>query len=166
VVIAADASVPYAVLTEVVFTLGTYSVNDVSLLGRGGAGVATAPITLPHRGASGVPASLDLTVKIDDAGFMVSARGERMAPGCRATAPASDAGSTATIPKANGSFDDARLAACASEIKRSTAATSDSSATLVAEPGSDIQTVIGVLDALRGENGALFPQVALGLVRR
>ncbi len=166
VVIAADASVPYAVLTEVVFTLGAYSVSDISLLGRSGAGVATAAITLPRRGANGSPASLDVMVKIDDAGFVVSARGERMAPGCRAPAPASDAGGTATIPKANGSFDDARLAACASEIKGSAAATSDSSATLVAEPGSDVQTVIGVLDALRGENGALFPKVALGLVRR
>jgi len=109
-----------------------------------------------------VPASLDLTVKINDAGFVVSARGERMPR----AGPATDALGTAMIPKANASSDDARLAACASEITGSAAATSESSATLVAEPDSDIQTVIRVLDALRGENGALFPRVAPGLVRR
>jgi hypothetical protein len=170
VVIAADASVPYAVLTEVVFTLGAYSLNDVSLLGRGDAGVATAAIRLPRRGANGFPvsaaASLDFMVKIDDAGFVVSVRGKPMAPGCHAPAPASDAGGGLTIPKANGSFDDARLAACASEIKGSAGGTSDRSATLFAELGSDVQTVVEVLDALRGENSALFPEVALGIVRR
>ena len=172
VVIAADASVSYAVLTEVVFTLGSNSVNNISLLGRSGAGIATAAITLPQRGANGFPAStgsepgLDLTVTIDDTGFAVSARGERMAPGCRARGTAAEGGGAATVPKADGSFDDIGLATCAATIKGSAPSTSDTSATLFAEPGSDVQSVIGAVDALRGENGALFPHVALGLVRR
>jgi hypothetical protein len=172
-VIAADTSVPYAVLTEIVFTLGTSGVSDIALLGRGGAGAATVTVYLPRRGANGVPvsaagskASLNLTVSLEDEGFVVSVRGQRMAPGCLAAAPGSDAGLDPTVPKMNGAFDDAQLAACATEIKRSHDAASEWSATLVGQPSSDVQAVMSTIDALRGERGELFPKVALALVRR
>jgi hypothetical protein len=173
IVIAADTSVPYSVLIEIVFTLGMSGMDDIALLGRGGAGPATVALCLPRRGANGFPASpggskpsLDLTVRLEDAGFVVSVRGQRMAPGCIAAAPASNAGLDATVPKTDGAFDDAQLAACATEIKRSHAAASERNATLIAQPGSDVQAVLSAIDALRGERGELFPEVALGLLRR
>jgi hypothetical protein len=72
----------------------------------------------------------------------------------------------ATVPKTDGAFDDAQLAACATEIKRSHDGASERSATLLAQPGHDVQTVMSAIDALRGERGELFPEVALGLVHR
>jgi hypothetical protein len=110
--------------------------------------------------ASSLPSKppLCLTVIVDDRGFEVHAFGAAFAPGCE------ESGTGAAVPKHDGAYSFTDLTACAARLK---ARASEADAIVSATPGTDWQTVVATLDALRGgaEKEPLFPHFALGLPR-
>jgi hypothetical protein len=199
VVIAADASISYRMLTETVYTLGQERVRTVDLLVRSVAGKVAIPLTLPGHpdlaspisdearrtilqslaGDSGAPSAhsaslpapvasasaqstppvpLNLNVIVTNPGFVVSAARRRMAPGCH------EAGEGAAVPRHDDAYDFATLTACATTIKSSEPRFATvMRVTVSADPGVDVQTLTSTLDALRGADGRLFPEVMLGV---
>jgi len=93
-------------------------------------------------------------------GFVVTAAGRRVAPGCH------EAGTGTAVPKRDDAYDFAALTACATAIKSSEPRfAGETHVTVTADAGVDVQTVVSTIDALRGPDGSLFPEVALGVPR-
>jgi len=110
--------------------------------------------------AKGDTVALDLEVIVTPDGFVVSAAGRRMAPGCREPA----AGPGPAVPVRDGTQDFALLTACASAIKASASRfMGEKTVTVSATAATDLQTVVSTVDALRGSTAALFPEVLLGV---
>jgi len=115
-------------------------------------------------GAGSSASPFELTTQFVDSGFAVSAWGRPLAPGCQVRA--ADAGATVTIAKRDGGYDYAELAACASRIKSSPDAASETTARLFAPSSADIQAVVHAIDALHGDAGTLFSDVSIGIAPR
>lgn len=198
VAIAADASVPYRLLIETIYTLGQEGGPNVALLVRSGASVnaielaqprVSAPLadkgqfaallalagdaSAPHPvaprpgGSTAPPAALPplepsrgLDVVVTGTGFSVAA-GPRLAPGCREAG----AGPEPTVPKRDGAYDFAALGACAASVKAAPGFAAVTMVVVSATAGTNLQTVVSTMDALRGTGAPLFPQVALGVPR-
>jgi biopolymer transport protein ExbD len=134
---------------------------------RGDSGAAPAGSTRPapaHPSASaqvadaGPPGPLNLNVVFVDEGFVVSASGHRLAPGCR------EAGAGAAVALRGGAQDLAGLTACVSAIKAAAPAfATEKTVTVSAASSTDVRTLVATLDALRGEGASLFPEVQLGV---
>jgi biopolymer transport protein ExbD len=156
-VLAVDPSTTYRVLVEVLFSLGQNEVSTIHLVVRSDAGMASIEPTLPH--APKVPTTtplLGLVVLIVQDGISVKARGGNIAPGCK------DAGAGLTIPNKDGARDFAALAACVDRVKHiSPDFESETSVTIAANPGTDFQTLVTTMDALR----PMFPNASFGLAR-
>ena len=110
---------------------------------------ATIDTTPPASKGSGVRSevpseALNLTVFIVNDGFSLKASGGNIAPGCQGQ------GAGITIPMKNGKYDLEALTVCAARLKGSSADYQDENQVYItANPGTDYQTIIDVIDALR-----------------
>ena len=100
--------------------------------------------------------ALNLTIFIVNDGFSLKASGGNVAPGCEGIGPG------VTIPRQGTVYDFDTLKACATKLKKSNPEFDDETqAFITANPGTDYQTIISVIDAIRttaqGEN--LFTDV-------
>ena len=100
--------------------------------------------------------ALNLTVFIVNDGFSLKASGGNIAPGCQGVGPG------ISIPSVAGKYDYAALTACAARLKGSSPEYQDENQFyIVANPGTDYQTIIDVIDAMRvtPQGDALFDNV-------
>jgi biopolymer transport protein ExbD len=122
---------------------------------------ATIETQPPASGGSGVrkeieSKALNLTVLIVNEGFSIKAAGGNVAAGCDGVGPG------LAIPIKNGTFDYDGLTDCATKLKQSSSDFADETQVYIsANPGTDYQTLISTIDALRSmRNGdALFTDV-------
>jgi biopolymer transport protein ExbD len=127
------------VMNILIFVLATVSVVFT-------ASIETAP---PASSSAGVrqdieSKALNLTVLIVNDGFSLKASGGNVAPGCRGV------GAGIAIPKKAGQYDYASLTGCVADLKKSSADYEDETQVFItANPGTDYQTLIGVIDAVR-----------------
>jgi biopolymer transport protein ExbD len=105
--------------------------------------------------------TLGLTVIIVNDGISLKARGGNVAPGCN------DVGAGLSIPKAaDGRQDIAALAACIVKLKAAAPEFKDErEVTVSANPEIPYSTVLQVVDAVRGENADVLPDVMFGVAR-
>lgn len=106
--------------------------------------------------------ALNLSVFIVSDGFSLKASGGNIAPGCQSVGPGN------AVPKVGNKYDFAGLTACAARLKGASPEFADETqATITANPGVELQTVIGVMDALRntGSGDALFDNIQFGVPR-
>jgi hypothetical protein len=126
--------------------------------GGPGAPSATPPPRASSDASTSAAVSLSLNVIGTDGGFVVSAAGQRMGPGCH------EPGTGIAVPRHDDAYDFAGLAACATTIKASSPTyAGETRVTVTLNAGLDVQLLVSTLDALRGTGGALFPEVLLGV---
>ncbi len=104
--------------------------------------------------------ALNLTILIVNEGFSIKAAGGSVAPGCDGI------GSGITIPKKGNEYDYEALNACAAKLKGANDDFKDETQVrLSANPGTDYQTVISVIDAVRQSKSGdmLFDDVNFGV---
>jgi biopolymer transport protein ExbD len=144
--------VPYLdiVVNILIFVLATIAVTFTS----------TIETTPPASKGSGVrkdieSKALNLTVLIVNDGFSIKASGGNVAPGCVGL------GEGLAIPRRNGDYDYGALGECAVKLKKASEDFADETQVYVtANPGTEYQIVISVIDALRSTKGEpLFPDV-------
>ena len=110
---------------------------------------ASIETTPPASRGSGVRSevqseALNLTIFIVNDGFSLKASGGNIAPGCQGAGPG------ITIPSKNGKYDYESLTLCATRLKNASPDFQDENQFyIVANPGTDYQTVIEVIDAMR-----------------
>lgn len=106
--------------------------------------------------------TLNLSVFIVNDGFSLKASGGNIAPGCERP------GSGLAVPKQGDAYDFASLTRCAKRLKDASPEFKDETqVTITANPGTDYQTIVNTMDALRRtEDGEdLFPDVHFGVPR-
>jgi biopolymer transport protein TolR len=152
------------IITNVLmFVLATVSVTFTAI-------IDTNP---PRLGGSGgrpptVP-TLSLNIVVLQDGFLISAVGRRIAPGCTGE------GSGLAVGKKDGNYDYEALTDCAKKLKALSADfASECQATVTANGDIPYQTIVSTLDAIRGkplgEKEActaehMFPQINFGVPR-
>lgn len=107
--------------------------------------------------------ALNLSAFITTQGISLKTSGGNIAPGCES------AGAGITIPiLPNNQYDYKSLTACAKRLKNSNADyKEEDQVTLVANPGTEFQIVVDVMDALRRDGEEmLFPKVHFGAARQ
>src|SRR5688572_19575286 len=109
---------------------------------------ATIETTPPNAGSgvrAGVPSeALNLTVFIVNEGFIIKGSNGNVAPGCSTIGPG------VAIPRTSGKYDYAALTQCAAKLKKSNPDfAEEKQAYIAANPGTDYQIVIDVIDSLR-----------------
>ena len=122
---------------------------------------ATIDTTPPASKSSGVRAevpseALNLTVLIVNDGFSLKAAGGNIAPGCLGP------GAGIAIPLKNGKYDLEALTSCASHLKKASPDfANEDQVYITGNFGTDYQTIIDVIDALRADaqGEALFENV-------
>jgi biopolymer transport protein ExbD len=103
----------------------------------------------PASGGKGVrkdieSTALNLTILIVNDGFSMKASGGNVALGCVGPGPG------IAIPKKNGRYDYSSLNACAAKLKAASPDFAEESQFYVTgNPGTDYQTIVSVIDALR-----------------
>lgn len=139
------------VVNILIFVLATVAVTFTT-------SIETTP---PAAGSSGVRRTTDnknlgLTVLIVSDGFSLKVTGGNIASGCQGVGPG------LAIPKRSNLYDYQGLTECAARLKASAADfAAETQVYLSANPDTDYQTVISVIDSLRsGPSGeVLFPDV-------
>lgn len=127
------------IVNILIFVLATVAVTFT-------ASIETTP---PASRGSGVRSeiqseALNLTVFIVNDGLSLKASGGNIAPGCMGVGPGN------AIPNKNGKYDYEALTACATRLKNASPDFQDENQFyIVANPGTDYQTVIEVIDAMR-----------------
>lgn len=122
---------------------------------------ATIETQPPASGGSGVrkeieSKALNLTVLIVNDGFSIKAAGGNVAGGCEGVGPG------LAIPFKSGAYDYDGLTDCATKLKQSSSDFADETQVYIsANPGTDYQTLISTIDALRStrQGDALFTDV-------
>jgi biopolymer transport protein ExbD len=110
---------------------------------------ASIETTPPASRGSGVRSevqseALNLTIFIVNDGFSLKASGGNIAPGCQGVGPG------ITIQSKGGKYDYESLTVCATRLKNASPDFADENQFyIVANPGTDYQTVIEVIDAMR-----------------
>jgi biopolymer transport protein TolR len=139
------------VMNVLIFVLATIAVTFT-------ASIETTP---PASRGSGVrqnveSEALNLTVFIVNEGFSIKASGGNVAPGCEGLGPG------ISIPTKGGKYDYELLTICAAKLKKSSPQFADENQVYItANPGTDYQTIISVIDAVRRtpQGDALFDNV-------
>jgi biopolymer transport protein TolR len=105
---------------------------------------------------------IGLNVVVMQGGFLVSAHGKRVGPGC------TDEGAGLAVGSTGGDYDYAGLTACARRLK-SEADLPEEQVIVAANPDIPYQAIIRTMDALRGGSpgagDALFPDVRFAVPR-
>jgi biopolymer transport protein TolR len=109
---------------------------------------ATIETQPPASGGSGVrpqeSKALNLTVLIVNEGFSIKAAGGNVAVGCEGLGPG------IAIPFKSGKYDYDGLTVCGTKLKQSSSDFADETQVYIsANPGTDYQTLISTIDALR-----------------
>jgi len=100
--------------------------------------------------------SLNLNVTVTRAGLIVSGSGGKLARGCTTTAP----GRVITVPAAmNGEHDWNGLTNCVKRVKEQFS--DETRVTLSADPEVPYEDLVAAMDAVRGDESELFPDVLL-----
>lgn len=145
------------VMNILIFVLATVAVTFTATIEQ------TPPSTRGSGVRPDVPSeALNLTVLIVNDGFSLKASGGNVAPGCQGI------GGGITIPKKGGKYDYASLTECAARLKNASPDFRDENqAYITGNPGTDYQTVIDVIDALRAtaQGEPLFDNVNFKVVR-
>lgn len=100
--------------------------------------------------------ALNLTVLVVNDGFSLKASGGNVAPGCDGVGPG------IAIPKREGRYDYQALNQCAYKLKNASPDfKNENQAYISANNGTDYQTIINVIDALRQtpQHQKLFPHI-------
>jgi hypothetical protein len=172
--IAMDASIPYAVFSDVLVTLQRLRFERYALVVRNDQGLRAAlQLSFAPRGLTPGPppapstfgsapapdATVYLGVRLDDEGYVVRAFGRELGAGCVI-------GPGVTIGKRAGAYDDEALTACAIQKKAMAPSTRDDAVTITSLPGIDYQTIVRTLDALRKtrDGKPLFPAASFAIV--
>lgn len=127
------------IMNVLIFVLATIAVTFTAV-------IDTTP---PAATSGGVRSTVDstalnLTVFIVNDGFSLKASGGNVAPGCEGI------GAGVTIPKKGREYDYDSLKACAAKLKKANPEFSDETQVfLTANPGTDYQTIVSVIDAVR-----------------
>jgi biopolymer transport protein ExbD len=122
---------------------------------------ATIETQPPASGGSGVrkdieSKALNLTVLIVNDGFSIKAAGGNVAAGCEGLGPG------LAIPFKSGTYDYDGLTTCSTKLKQSSPDFAEETQVYIsANPGTDYQTLISTIDALRTtpQGDALFTDV-------
>ena len=180
VAVSMDASLPYAVLADVLLTLQRLRVERYALVVKGPRGPAAFQLTFAPRTLSPPPAPstsastsvsasvlrppspdapVHLGVRFEDGGFTVRAYGRELGAGCAL-------GEGVTVPKHDAAYDPAALGACVAQTKALAPATRDDTVSLTVAGAVDYQTVVRTLDAVRAtaDGKPLFPAVSFAIV--
>ncbi len=138
------------IVNILIFVLATVAVTFTT-------SIETTPPASRSGGVRQVESStLNLTVFIVNEGFSLKATAGNIAPGCDSPGPG------ITIPKKGGTYDWALLTACAAKLKKASPDFAEETQVYInANPGTDYQTIISTIDALRAtpQGNALFPDV-------
>ncbi len=121
--------------------------------------IDTRPPEAPsvRKGAENPALGLNVIVMRD--GFVVSAKGHRIGPGC------TDEGAGMAVGSAGGDYDYAGLTACAKRLKQQVDIP-EAQVVLAANPDVPYQTIVRTMDALRRSDGHdLFPDVRFAVPR-
>jgi biopolymer transport protein ExbD len=164
VVIEGDASIPYALFAEVLFTLGQCGVARFdlrALSGDGGSRHAPAPPSAPSGALD--PASthrlapkLELRASIAANGVTFVTAAGNVATGCARL------GAGTTVKKKDGRQDLEALVECAARLKRASAdPDKERHVNIAATRAVDFESIVEVTDAL--QDPSLFPEVDYGL---
>ena len=127
------------VVNILIFVLATVAVTFT-------ASIETTP---PASRGSGVRSeiqseALNLTVLIVNDGFSLKASGGNIAPGCQGAGPG------IAIPMQSGKYDYEELTRCATRLKNASPDYQDENQfSIAANPGTDYQIIIDVIDAMR-----------------
>jgi len=145
------------IVNVMIFVLATVSVTFTT-------SIETTPPSLGGAGKVRPQESrtLNLSVFIVSDGFSIKASGGNIAPGCEAPGPG------LAVPKQGEAYDFAALTRCAKRLKgASPEFQGETQVTITANPGTDYQTIVSTMDALRrSEDGEeLFPEVHFGVPR-
>jgi biopolymer transport protein TolR len=111
--------------------------------------------------------TLNLTMLIVNDGVSFKASGGNIATGCEGPGPG------VTVPRRNGEYDWAGLKACAKKLKAASPDfAEETTVQILAEPGTEYQTVISSMDAVREADTGdpnkpeiLFPDVNFGVAK-
>jgi biopolymer transport protein TolR len=139
------------IMNILIFVLATVAVTFT-------ASIETTPPASRGSGVrSEIPSeALNLTVFIVNEGFSLKASGGNIAPGCQGVGPG------ISIPKNGGRYDYTALTDCAIRLKGASADYQDETQFYIsANPGTEYQTVIDVIDAMRStpQGDPLFENV-------
>ena len=129
--------VPYldVVMNILIFVLATIAVTFTASIDT------TAPSAI---GRGPADAGLNLTVLVVNDGFSLKTAAGNIATGCSAPGPG------VTIPKRDGAYDYGALTACVAKLKHAAPEFErETQAFVSANPATEYQTVIRVIDALR-----------------
>jgi hypothetical protein len=156
-------------LAETLYTLGQARVTTANLLVRSGFVIPctfdASPLVdhvrrAPEALVPGAPTALQLQVIVTTRrtpGFVITAAGRELGPGCR------EAGKGA-VPRLGDVYDFTGLTACATTIRSSEPRFSkETHVTVTADASVNMQTLVSTIDALRGSDGLLLPEVSLGV---
>jgi biopolymer transport protein TolR len=127
------------IVNILIFVLATVAVTFT-------ASIETTPPASQGSGVrSEIPSdALNLTVFIINEGFSLKASGGNIAPGCQGAGPG------LAIPLSNGRYDYAALTECAARLKNASPDYQDENQFYIAaNPGTEYQTIIDVIDAMR-----------------
>lgn len=161
-----DATTPYRLVTEVMYTAGQSELTTFHLIvSQNG---VLADLRIPPPRAAGPGALLDparhlsFLVILGADGIALKTRGGNIAPGCKELGPG------ITVPKKSGAYDFDSLRACATLLRESNPESdADHGVTLSANPDIAFGDMIQAIDRVRvGNDGQpLFPDLSFGIVR-
>lgn len=139
------------IVNILIFVLATVAVTFT-------ASIETTPPASRGAGVrSEIPSeALNLTIFIVNEGFSLKASGGNIAPGCQGVGPG------ISIPRKGGTYDYAALTDCAVRLKGASPDYQDENQFYIAaNPGTDYQTIIDVIDAMRttAQGDVLFENV-------
>ncbi len=146
------------VVNILIFVLATVAVTFTST-------IETTPPAIKGSGVrtSGQSEALNFTVIVVNDGFSLKASGGNVAPGCAGV------GAGVAIPKKGNRYDFRGLTECATKLKRSNSAFEDEDQFyLAANPGTEYQILIQVIDAVRRTSDgkeSLFDNVNFTAIR-
>ena len=126
------------IVNILIFVLATVAVTFTAT-------IDTQPPASKSSGVRQVESSaLNLTVFIVNDGFSIKASGGNIAPGCEGP------GAGITIPKKGATYNFDALNGCAAKLKKANPDFADETQVFItANPGTDYQTLIATIDALR-----------------
>jgi hypothetical protein len=152
-----DASTPYRLFVEVLYTAGQSEIAKFHVLVKNGQTVADLTSTPPRMSTTlSGPSPLSLLVLIVEDGISIKARGGNVAPGCN------DVGPGIAFPKKNGDYDLEGLRLCVKRIKEIVPeAADDHAATYSANPKIELRDVVSAIDTVR----PFFPEIIYGVAR-
>jgi hypothetical protein len=163
--IAFDASTPYRVVVEVLFTLGQAEVPEFQLLTQNRGQPRVVTFHPPSAKAATTATSKyypGFFVIVSDKGFSLKAAGGNIAPGCIGPGPG------LAVPKLNGLHDFSQLRYCASRLREPNSDVSVArNVTVAATFETAFQEIVRLMDSVRTtESGEpLFGEVNFGIPR-